>query len=243
MHLVSGGRCSHSDVRKHGTPPIPTHNTYQVDPETPARYVIAFNRPSSFISLSTPRQAMWARSPPPEPRTAMTGAWALEEEQLEPVDNARKRGHPRTCLGRVASVPCRFSGRVSSYLFTHPSCSSWMSWAAEPGDSGSNPTSMKPHLHLPGQPGCSAFAEPPTPWSCVCSQPPSLLSGVQWQSKHQSFPGQRGKIGTVRNFAVSKQRNFLEFCPPKNYLPAAGCSGAKVIKGSEFSLSNSENIN
>lgn len=116
------------------------------------------------------------------------------------------RGHPRSCLGRVTSVPCRFSGRVSSYLFTHPSCSSWMSWAAEPRDRRSNLTSMEPHLHLPGRPGCSAFAEPPIPWSYVCSQPPSLLSGVQWQSKRQSFPGQRGKTGTVMNFAVSKQK-------------------------------------
>lgn len=98
MHLVSGGRCSHSNIKKHGIPPVPTH-TYQVDPETPARYVTASNRPSSFISLSTPRQAMWARSPPPEPRTAITGAWALKEGQLEPVDNVRNKRASKVLLG------------------------------------------------------------------------------------------------------------------------------------------------
>jgi hypothetical protein len=68
---------------KHPLPSSPKCNTYQVEPETPARYVMTSNRPCFFISLRTPRQAKCALRPPPEPRTAMTGAWALQRGQLE----------------------------------------------------------------------------------------------------------------------------------------------------------------
>ena len=49
--------------------------THQVDPDSPALYIVQSNTPKSLRAQNTPLRETIARKSPPEPRTAMEGTW------------------------------------------------------------------------------------------------------------------------------------------------------------------------
>lgn len=70
------------EQEKH-SPSHQTTGTYQVDPDTPHRYVTASKRFCFFSSTKVPSMAIMARRPPPDPRTTILGTlfWGVEDRE------------------------------------------------------------------------------------------------------------------------------------------------------------------
>lgn len=70
------------DQEKHSRPQQIT-GTYQVDPDTPHRYMTASKKFCFFSSTKVPSRATMARRPPPDPRTTILGTsfWGMEDKK------------------------------------------------------------------------------------------------------------------------------------------------------------------